>query len=102
MTTDGGDRPPAFPHKGLICVQAALLLFAAVAPFGFDKPSSWGLDFGHFLLLASVFGILALVGLIGALALRKWKWLGVQAALVVIGAPAAVLLGEAVGRCFDR
>lgn len=97
----GGDRPYEFPFKGVLYVQAALLLFVAVAPFGFDRPSSWGLDIGHFLLLAAMFCGLALIGLIGAIAQKNWKWLLVQGA-VVVAAPAAVVLNDLMDRLLRR
>jgi drug/metabolite transporter (DMT)-like permease len=50
--------------------QALCVLVACLVPFGFDHPSSWGLDFGHYLLLAFFCFAAALIGSLAAFADR--------------------------------
>jgi hypothetical protein len=56
-------------------------LAAVFVPFGFDVPSSWGLDFGHFLVLAGLYLCAWLYGLALAIALRRWRLLVGQLAV---------------------
>lgn len=67
----------------LMCLQVACVLIACFVPFGFDHPSSWGLDFGHLLLLAALYMALLLTGL--SLAVRRRRWLFVVAELALPG-----------------
>jgi len=64
-----------------LALQAILLLVMAFVPFGFDRPSSWGLDFGHLLMFGGAYTFMLVVGLIVA-AIQKNK---------------AELLGQLVG-----
>jgi hypothetical protein len=57
---------------GSLVVQAAAIGMVLCLPFGFDHPSSLGLDFRHFLLLLTVYVIALLVGVIAAFARRKF------------------------------
>lgn len=64
----------------LIC-QAAAIAVAFFVPFGFDKPSSLGLDFGHLLLLLGFYALSLLFGVVIACCDRKFAWAGAQVAL---------------------
>ena len=66
---------------GSLVVQAVAIALALCMPFGFDHPSSLGLDFGHFLLLLSVYVIALLVGVIAAFMRRKFLLAFLQIAI---------------------
>jgi hypothetical protein len=57
---------------GSLVVQAAAGAIALCLPFGFDHPSSLGLDFGHFLLLLAAYVVALLVGVVAAFMRRKF------------------------------
>lgn len=67
----------------LLAFQIVALLAAAFVPFGFDHPSSWGLDFEHFLGLAALYMAAWLYGLTLSVSLRRWRILAVQLVLPV-------------------
>lgn len=75
--------------------QLAALLVAAFVPFGFDHPSSWGLDFDHFLGLGVLYLVTWLYGLTLSFSLRRWWIFAGQIALPASFAVLAVsgLLG---------
>lgn len=79
----------------LLCFQVAALLVAAFVPFGFDHSSSWGLDFGHFLVLAGLYLVALLSGLTMSARRRRW-WL-LAGELALPAAFVAVLLTGALG-----
>lgn len=56
----------------LFSLQVICGLVGVLVPFGFDKPSSWGLDFGHLLLLGALYLVALLAGL--GLAARRRRW----------------------------
>ena len=49
---------------GSLIFQGLAIAVTFLVPFGFDHPSSLGLDFGHFLLLLFVYALALLVGVI--------------------------------------
>ena len=64
MDDDEIDQPPR--SKWLYATLAAQWIMAAAAiflPFGFDHPSSMGLDFGHYLLTMALLGSLTVASL---------------------------------------
>jgi hypothetical protein len=61
-----------------LALEVGALLVALFVPFGFDHPSSWGLDFGHFLMLGAVFAAAWLYGLYLSIRLRLWLVLAGQ------------------------
>jgi hypothetical protein len=67
----------------LFALQVLCALVAALVPFGFDHPSSWGLDFGHLLLLAALYAVALLSGLMLAAKLRRWRVLAGELALPI-------------------
>jgi hypothetical protein len=56
---------------GAIVVQGICAVVMLLVPFGFDKPSSWGLDFDDFLLVLKVYGIAVVLGSIAAFVSRR-------------------------------
>lgn len=68
----------------LVFVQLGCILFLVIAPFGFDKPSSWGLDFGHLLLVGALYGITFLWGVVLSAIKRHWSLLGAQIVAFVL------------------
>ena len=58
----------------IIAIQFVALTLLAIAPFGFDHPSEWGLDYNDFLVGVG-FYCLALGGGVAASAARKRWWL---------------------------
>ena len=67
-----------------LVVQAVALLVAWLVPFGFDKPSSWGLDFGHFLLVAALYGTALIAGIVAVAIRKSWKILLLQIAIPLV------------------
>lgn len=65
----------------LFLFQVATLLVVALVPFGFDRPSSLWLDFGHLLGLAALYLAAWLYGVALSVALRRWRVLAGQIAL---------------------
>lgn len=78
----------------VMALQALCVVISVVVPFGFDKPSSWGLDFEDLLLLGAFYGILLLIGFVLAASQRRWDALVPQLA----GPLVAYLLMIATGR----
>jgi hypothetical protein len=77
-------------RKGTMAAVIAQMLVAAfivAAPFGFDKPSAWGLDFDDFQKAMLLYGMLLLGGIVLAVACRWWGVIVLQ-----ILFPCAVLL----------
>ena len=65
MSDDEIDQPPR--SKWLYATLTVQWLTAAAAillPFGFDHPSSMGLDFGHYLLTMALLGSFTLASLL--------------------------------------
>lgn len=62
----------------LLVVQLLCIVAVLFVPFGFDHPSSWGLDFGHFLLVAGVHCMALFAGFVAACVLRRWLLAGLQ------------------------
>lgn len=69
---------------GLVLFQLAAVAVALFVPFGFDHPSALGLDFEHFLVLLSLYGLAALLGIIAAARRRRWSALALQLALPAV------------------
>ena len=65
-------------------VQPACLLVILFVPFGFDKPSSWGLDFGHLLIVAGAYILSLLCGVVNAGIQKRWNLLAVQLMALVV------------------
>jgi hypothetical protein len=76
-----------------IAIQVVTVAVIAVAPFGFDHRSSWGLDAGHLIALLAIYSSALAGGLLAAITSR-WRraaWLqlgmlGVPAAAIFVGA----------------
>lgn len=79
----------------LLWFPVVAVLVAAFVPFGFDHPSSWGLDFEHFPVLTAPYLAAWLYGLTQSVSLRRWRHLAAQLALPASFAALAVsgLLG---------
>jgi hypothetical protein len=75
-----------------------LLLFVAVftLPFGFDKKSSLGLDFGHLLLFAAVYVTAVLFGLSYAAFSARWRWFGAQLFVFLLAAGITWLVASGI------
>jgi hypothetical protein len=69
---------------GSIVCQGIAITIALSLPFGFDHPSSLGLDFGHFLLILSLYAIALAVGVVIAFATRRFLLAFVQLAVPVV------------------
>ena len=65
----------------LFALQVICGLVGVLVPFGFDKPSRYGLDYGHLLLLAGLYLVALLAGLSLAVKRRRWKVLTGELAL---------------------
>jgi hypothetical protein len=95
-SASGETRREARAHRVLLLLaaQVALLLAAVLLPFGFDRPSGLGLDFGHLLVLLALYTLVWVRGLWLALALRRFVLAFVQIALpasfVVLALPAGL------------
>jgi hypothetical protein len=79
----------------LIALQVAALLAPVVLPFGFDHPSSLGLDSDDALLVAAFYVVVLVLGLMLAIRLRRW-WL-VSLELALPAALVALALTGTVG-----
>ncbi|HEX5052042.1 MAG TPA: hypothetical protein VFZ65_09740 [Planctomycetota bacterium] len=66
---------------GLVAMQVLAAAIGAFVPFGFDRPSELGLDFGHLLVLMVVYGTALLLGLLVAAVQRRWAVALLQLAL---------------------
>ena len=62
----------------LLSVQALCLVTILLVPFGFDHPSSWGLDYDDFLIVLKIHGIVLLAGIAEACIIRRWLLVGLQ------------------------
>ena len=80
--TSAGARLRGWMLQGLFALQVICGLVGVLVPFGFDHPSSWGLDFGHLLLLGALYLVALLAGLALAVHLRRWGLLLGQLALL--------------------
>jgi hypothetical protein len=83
-TMTAGARARGWMLKGLLAVQVVCGLVGVLVPFGFDHPSSWGLDFGHLLLLGALYLVALLAGLALAVKLRRFGMAAVQLALLAV------------------
>jgi hypothetical protein len=54
-----------------LIVQAVAVLVFFLIPFGFDKRSSWGLDYDHLMTLLLIYGVALINGTIGAVIARR-------------------------------
>src|SRR5687768_12929154 len=67
-----------------LLAQAILLLMLVCLPFGFDHPSSLGLDFEDFLWMGGAYGCSLVAGLVLAVLERKWNWLVIQVTIPLV------------------
>ena len=67
----------------LLLFQSAALAMVVFVPFGFDRPSPLGLDFTHMLVLATLYGVAAILGSFTAMQQRRWLALAFQIAMPV-------------------
>ena len=74
-----------------IALQAVSVTAIIFLPFGFDHPSSLGLDFDHLVIALGVYAAAFLTGLILSVAQRRWIFLAIQLIF------AAVVLGSFLG-----
>ena len=61
--------------------QVVLVCVMRFVPFGFDHPSSLGLDFGHFLIVSALFCLSTIVTI--GFAIRERSATGILASLAV-------------------
>ena len=66
-------------------IQLALLFVVLFVPFGFDHPSSFGLDYDNFLQIAAVFLGLSLVTAVIAFIGGRWRLLAADVLIVAAG-----------------
>ncbi|MBI2826370.1 MAG: hypothetical protein HYX69_16965 [Planctomycetia bacterium] len=78
-----------------IGIQACAALVMAVVPFGFDIPSSLGLDFGHFLLVAAIYLLALAYGTIASIATRQWGALLAQYLILLIAIALGIIVSLA-------
>jgi hypothetical protein len=86
--------PQSNPSKAVrwvVAIQWCLAIFLIIAPFGFDHPSSWGLDFDDLIRLLGILAALSLVAMI--LAVMNKDWSALAACLI---APIVSLAGLVV------
>jgi hypothetical protein len=69
-----------------LMVQLLVLTVLMTVPFGFDHPSSWGLDYSH-LLIGILFYCLAVAsGVFASVVRKQWWLLGLQTGIALIAA----------------
>ena len=78
--------------RACLVVQAVAILVAWLVPFGFDKPSSWGLDFGHLLLVVALYGTAFIAGIVAAVMRNRLRIVLLQVAI-----PLVILAGTMLG-----
>ena len=81
---DHGKKKPSWLLRIFMAIEVHLILILLFVPFGFDKPSSWGLDFGHFIVVAGAYVLSIGAGLVIAGIQRKWMWILLQLLPIVI------------------
>lgn len=69
----------------VVSLQGALVAFVLLAPIGFDIPSGWGLDYGHFLLLAAAYVFVFAWCVVDASLGRRWGWISFQGIVAALG-----------------
>jgi hypothetical protein len=69
---------------GSIVFQGFAVAIALFLPFGFDHPSSLGLDFGHFLLVLSLYAVALIVGVVIAFATHRYLLAVIQLAVPAV------------------
>jgi hypothetical protein len=70
--------------------------FLAIAPFGFDKPSTWGLDFDDMVRIGSMFLMSSLVALFLAIRARDKTAIAISLFAVPVVA-VLVILHDVIG-----
>ena len=65
-----------------ILIQVVMMGLLKFLPFGFDHPSSLGLDFGHMIMIGCVYGLALMVGAVASIAARLWPILMLQIVFV--------------------
>ena len=68
-----------------LCLQALAVAAVLCLPFGFDHPSSWGLDFGHYMFIHLVYFVALVIGMITSIMDQRWVLLAIQLAVVLVG-----------------
>jgi hypothetical protein len=80
---------PNWPlSRWAVAIQLVIGAFLAFAPFGFDHPSSWGLDFDDLIRVGVLFLASSLVALVLAIRARD----GVATAISLFAIPATAIL----------
>jgi len=62
----------------LLLLQAALTAVLCFGDIGFDKPGRYGLDFNAGVTLVTFYAAALLVGIVVAIRLKRFWWLGIQ------------------------
>lgn len=55
-----------------LVLQGVAILIALFVPFGFDHPSSLGLDFDHFIILFAIHSIVLIIGIVAAMVSQRF------------------------------
>jgi ABC-type Fe3+-siderophore transport system permease subunit len=61
-----------------ILIQFVMMALIRLLPFGFDHPSSLGLDFGHLIMCGCGYVVALLVGAVASIVARQWPILMLQ------------------------
>jgi hypothetical protein len=93
----GSNAVSAKPLYACMGVQVCLLAILVLVPFGFDRRSAWGLDFGHLLIVLAIYAVAFLCGSVLAATQRRWTMLILQ-----IAAPLAILAASFLLSSTDR
>ena len=72
--------------KILIAIQFVALTVLAVAPFGFDHPSEWGLDYDDFVAGVGLYCLALGGGVAASVARKRCKLLALQLAVAAVAA----------------
>jgi hypothetical protein len=67
-----------------ILIQFIALLVLALVPFGFDHPSSFGLDYLDFLMVALFYCLALLCGVTVSIAAKRWWIAAAQFAIALV------------------
>jgi hypothetical protein len=85
MEPDAKPTPRSYLLRFVLACQWAVAVFLFVAPFGFDKPSQWGLDFDDFVLCGILLIGLSILAVVLAIIARSGGAIVASSAPVVFG-----------------
>ena len=87
-TNQSDPEPKPIPWQIAAVAQYGIGTLGLLLPFGFDRPSSLGLDYSHFLVLFGLFCLVSLLGLVATVSQKAWGGLIV----VLVGFPVFLVL----------